>query len=258
MNYLKKIDRNFDDLAEKFNRKIYGGLKGDIRLAVIWRDLNGFINNRKSSKPLNIIDIGAGLGQFAIRLSELGHHVTYNDVSKNMLDLAQKSAIKQGQISNIIWQHCAYQDLTSQDLGKYDLVLCHALIEWLAEPEALIAKLADLKTLDGSISLTFYNANALVYQNLIKGNFKVLESPFQADSKSLTPHTPFTPKVITTWVTNVGLCVVKSSGIRVFHDYVTTRRGGHVNDEAVINKELEYSEVDPYKWLGRYVHFMLE
>jgi S-adenosylmethionine-dependent methyltransferase len=34
------VDRNFDDLTEKFKRKVYGGLKGEIRLAVIWRDLN--------------------------------------------------------------------------------------------------------------------------------------------------------------------------------------------------------------------------
>ena len=34
-----KTDRNFDDLAQKFARKVYGELKGDIRLAVIWRDL---------------------------------------------------------------------------------------------------------------------------------------------------------------------------------------------------------------------------
>ena len=44
-------DRNFDDLAERFSRKIYGGLKGNIRLAVLTADLtpviaqlmNGFV-----------------------------------------------------------------------------------------------------------------------------------------------------------------------------------------------------------------------
>ncbi len=32
-------DRNFDDIAEKFARNIYGTTKGKIRQAVVWQDL---------------------------------------------------------------------------------------------------------------------------------------------------------------------------------------------------------------------------
>ncbi len=32
-------DRNFDPITEHFVKKVYGGLKGDIRLAVLKRDL---------------------------------------------------------------------------------------------------------------------------------------------------------------------------------------------------------------------------
>ena len=33
-------DRNFDDIADKFSRNIYGTTKGKIRQAVIWEDLH--------------------------------------------------------------------------------------------------------------------------------------------------------------------------------------------------------------------------
>ena len=49
-------DRNFDDLIEKFSRKVYTGLKGDIRLAVIRRDLLAILPDLDTSKRLRVLD----------------------------------------------------------------------------------------------------------------------------------------------------------------------------------------------------------
>jgi S-adenosylmethionine-dependent methyltransferase len=35
-------DRNFDDIAEKFSRNIYGTTKGQLRQAILWQDLDRF------------------------------------------------------------------------------------------------------------------------------------------------------------------------------------------------------------------------
>ena len=250
-------DRNFDDLTEKFSRKVYGGLKGEIRLAVIWRDLMSVMPEINISKPMRVLDVGGGLGQMSIRLAELGHRVTYNDISSNMLAIAKDSAVKAGVENFIEWRQCPYQDLDVEELGQFDLILCHAMIEWLDKPEQLIPKLMRHRSPNGFISLTFYNHNALVYRNLIRGNFRMLESEFNADAGSLTPHTPFEPDLIRSWSQKLNLRLIKSSGIRVFHDYVTTVRGGHTNPQAVIATELVHSEIEPFKWLGRYIHFVL-
>lgn len=37
------VDRNFDDIAEKFTRNIYGTTKGQIREAVVWQDLDALL-----------------------------------------------------------------------------------------------------------------------------------------------------------------------------------------------------------------------
>ena len=34
-----RSDRSFDAIADHFEKKVYGGLKGDIRLAVLRRDI---------------------------------------------------------------------------------------------------------------------------------------------------------------------------------------------------------------------------
>ena len=87
------MDRNFDDLTQRFQRRVYGGLKGDIRLAVLRRDIQQQIAGREN---LKILDIGAGLGQLAIELACQGHEVHYNDLSSNMLHSAKGHAAEQG------------------------------------------------------------------------------------------------------------------------------------------------------------------
>lgn len=51
-------DRNFDDIAEKFARNIYGTTKGKIRQAVVWQDLTGLLA-QLPQRPLRILDAGA-------------------------------------------------------------------------------------------------------------------------------------------------------------------------------------------------------
>lgn len=250
------VDRNFDDLSEKFARKVYGGLKGDIRLAVIWRDLLSVLPQLEAQTPLRVLDIGGGLGQLTVALAKLGHQVVYNDLSQQMLEAAQKLAQEAGVLDKIIWHQQPYQTLRDEGLGQFDLVMSHALIEWLAEPERLIADLQAYLAPQGLLSLTFYNQNALVYRNLIRGNFNVLQGEFSAHPKSLTPGEPLQPDAVQMWVEQAGLETDYSAGIRVFHDYVTTQRGGHEDASAVIDMELRHSVQEPFKWLGRYIHFI--
>ena len=251
-------DRNFDDLAEKFARKVYGGLKGDIRLAVIWRDLLAAMPELEGGKSLRILDIGGGMGQIAIRLAGLGHQLLVNDLSSEMLQQGEAEAQRQGLAANIQWQNGPYQALGQELHGQFDLVLCHALIEWLAEPQALIPVLKQFLKPDGKISLTFYNQHALEYRNLIRGNFNMLDRTFSAHPGSLTPGTPLLPEQIDDWLERAELQLIASSGIRVFHDYVTTARGGHQIPEAVVARELLYSTKEPFKWLGRYIHYLIK
>lgn len=262
-------DRNFDDLAAKFARKIYGSLKGQVRQAVIWRDLMAAAGSHLQadleavmgigSRPLRVLDLGGGLGQFSIRLAALGHTVTYNDISARMVDEAQCQAKLAGCFETINWQPGSYQSIVTQaDIGqhRYDLILAHAMIEWLAEPHQLIAQVGPLLSSNGLLSLSYYNRHGWEYRNLLRGNFNLLERPYQNQEGSLTPLHAFTYEQITQWLTAAGLNVSSSTGIRVFCDYTREQRGGLSNSEAVVAKELEYSTQQPYKWLGRYIHLL--
>ena len=89
-----RCDRSFDSIADHFEKKVYGGLKGDIRLAVLRRDIFDYSSKMSSKlgRPLRILDVGAGLAQIAIELAAQGHTLIVNDISGNMLAKAKERA----------------------------------------------------------------------------------------------------------------------------------------------------------------------
>ncbi|OBX61992.1 SAM-dependent methyltransferase [Moraxella osloensis] len=255
-------DRNFDDISAHFEKKIYGGLKGQIRLAVLRHDIFGWVKSwqQTHNRPLRVLDVGAGLAQISIELAKDGHDVTINDISANMLGIAKQNAGEAAQ--TITWHTCPYQQLDDKLTGKYDLILCHAVLEWLAEPKLIMdffdRWLVDDSAEKGVLSLCFYNPASFVYRNLVMGNFNLLHNKdFKADNGSLTPNHPVAKDEVLAWINDHHYQILHTSGLRVFHDYSPLKRGGHTNPQAVIEMEVAYSGQDPYKWLGRYLHFLV-
>lgn len=170
-------DRHFDELATRFAEKIYGGAKGAIRLAVLQADLTEILPGR----PLRVLDIGAGLGHMSLWLAQQGHQVTLAEPAEPMLEGARQRFAEAGQSATFI--QAPWQDVESQIDGRFDLVICHAVLEWLAEPQAILPVLHRLVAAEGRLSLAFYNRDALIYRNLLKGHFKKLRSQSYAGER---------------------------------------------------------------------------
>lgn len=84
-------DRNFDDIAEKFSRNIYGTTKGQLRQTILWQDLDKLLAEF-GDRPLRVLDAGGGEGQTAILMAQRGHHVTLCDLSAEMVARAGRAA----------------------------------------------------------------------------------------------------------------------------------------------------------------------
>lgn len=243
-------DRNFDDIAEHFARKVYGGLKGQIRLAVLERDLNEHL----PKKLLKVLDVGAGLAQISLSLAN-AHDVIISDISASMISRAQTSAQALGVSPCFIV--APYQDLPTHLVGqKFDLILCHAVLEWLAKPSEIMAFFDEFLAEDGLLSLCFYNPVSMVYRNLIMGNFYQLERAKPSDNKSLTPNNPVAFDTVKAWLDDRGYDIICQSGIRVFSDYAPLKRGGLNHPDDVIAMELRYSQTHPFWQMGRYLHIL--
>lgn len=260
---LPRSDRSFDPIADHFEKKVYGNLKGDIRLAVLRRDIFAAVNTKSAElgRPLKVLDVGSGLGQIALEIAAMGHEVVINDISPNMIAKAQKNAGELELTSTIRWYVCPYQDLKNELLGEtFDVILCHALLEWLAKPAEVMDFFDDMLDKGGMLSLCFYNPASFDYRNLIMGNFNLLNTQnYQADNKkSLTPNHPVAIGEVKSWLAAHDYQIERISGLRVFHDYAPLKRGGHNDPNAVIEMELRYSSQEPFKWLGRYLHILAQ
>lgn len=243
-------DRYFDELASRFAEKIYGGAKGAIRLAVLQADLQEVLPN----KPLRVLDIGAGLGHMSLWLAKQGHHVTVTEPSEAMLEGAKKQFIEADVTADFIqapWQQLSFDE-------PFDLVLCHAVLEWLADPLTILPVLKKLTAKNGWLSLAFYNKDALVYRNLLKGHFKKLKKQqFAGEKQSLTPQQPIEPAILKEAM-GQDWQIVSNSGVRVFYDYMPVDFQAKADLQTVLEMELQWRHHPTFSGLGRYLHWLCQ
>lgn len=243
-------DKNFDDLAHHYKRNIYARLKGRIRLAILRRDLQPYL-----SKPLRIVDAGGGQGQFALELTKQGHNVSLCDISREMLRLAKENAAHHRLDDKITLLHCPLQELAQQLSAPVDLAMCHAVLEWLATPEAALAHLSECVQPEGLLSLAFFNKNSIIYKNLLRANYyKVQSGDFTGQSGSLTPLHPLEIEDVFRWCKTAGFEILDYSGIRVFHDYIAEPMARARAPDDALALEMAFSKKEPYRSLGRYIH----
>jgi len=259
-----QTDRNFDGLAARFKKNIYGGLKGDIRLAVLHRDFDQQLPGirtllKPGDKPLRILDAGGGQGQFSLAFAEAGHQVVICDISSEMLAVAAETVAEKQLQDRVQLVQSPLQSLGEHLTDtQFDLVFCHAVMEWMAEPQSLLPCLDAYIKPDGVLSLTFYNIHAMAYKNLLRGNLKkVMDGDFTASRGSLTPISAIEPLMVEEWIRQNHYQQLTKSGIRVFHDYILDPEIRNRDPETLLALELQLSQQEPYLHLGRYIHVLM-
>lgn len=249
------MDRNFDGLSERFNSQIYGTLKGQLRLKMLDLDLNHILNRQ----ALTILDAGGGMGQFSSALLTQGHDVTMTDISEEMLNEArfifhEVAPDKQAQFL------CAPLQLLPEQLNQtYDLVLNHAVLEWLESPLQAIDTLKQLTSPGGYVSLMFYNRHAIVWRNLMNGSWQRAHNDFfHHDKNHLMPQNPLDPSDVLNKAQSIGLELISWRGIRCVHDHMPKFMRDKKTLDEFVNVESKIGLQAPYRDLGRYVHMVFK
>ncbi|QTL38668.1 tRNA uridine 5-oxyacetic acid(34) methyltransferase CmoM [Xenorhabdus budapestensis] len=249
-------DRNFDDIADKFSRNIYGTTKGKIRQAVVWQDIKELLKHLPQ-RPLRILDAGGGEGNMACQLAELGHQVILCDLSEEMIQRAKSNAEKCGVLHQIQFIQSPVQEIHRHIEQPVDLILFHAVLEWITDQKDAIEILGDIITPGGALSLMFYNANGLVMRNAILGNFHLATPNIQRRRKrSLSPQNPLVPEQVYQWLVELNMEITGKTGVRVFHDYLQNRQLQDTDFPALLELEQRYCRQEPYISFGRYIHVM--
>ena len=251
-------DRNFDDLAERFAKNIYGTKKGRIRLALLGEDLVSHIPELyDGQRSLHVLDAGCGMAQMGCDLAGRGHRIHFCDISMRMLELAEGLAEEAQVKENCSFHHARFQEFVEGKEGGYDLILFHAVLEWLVEPKASLETLVSALAPGGTLSLMFYNVNCIIHRNAILGNFrKVMSGDYGGYSRSFTPIHPLDPLAVESWVADMGLSVIQKTGIRVFTEYMKKDLLKSRNYEDTLEVERAHCRKEPFASMGRYVHLL--
>ncbi len=245
-------DRNFDKMVTKFANRIYGTFKGQLRLELLQEDLGAL----RDGAPMDVWDAGCGFGQMALWFGEQGHRITGCDISEKMLAEAQDRFAK-AEIEATLIQAPAQE--VAATLPPQDLVLFHAVIEWLAKPIETLEIVADRVRPSGHLSLLFFNHHGLIYRNALRGSWRLkylLEEAWYGKGKNLTPPHPQKPEELIAWLQKHGFEIIAHTGIRVFHDYMEDEARNGSDMEELRLLERKYCREETFRDMGRYVHLL--
>jgi S-adenosylmethionine-dependent methyltransferase len=247
-----KYDYNFDAVAEKFERSIYGTRKGEWRLKLLKEDLAAL----HQQAPMQVWDAGCGLGQMALWFAQGGHTLTCNDISYKMLEKTQQAFAETGCMAD--FYKMPAQELAAT-LAPQDLVVFHAVLEWLAKPFETLGSIAERVKPGGHLSLLFFNQHSLIYRNTLRGGWRlgtILSDRWYGRGKKLTPPHPQRPEDVIAWLEKEGYEIEVQTGIRVFHDYMDEKALEATDKDALMQMEYRYCRQPTFRNMGRYIHIL--
>lgn len=250
MSENNKPDQSFNAIANKFETNIYGSTKGQLRHQLLWHYLQTVLPDAAAN--VTVLDAGGGTGEMTRPLLEKGFRVTLNDISEDVLAIAQE---KLSGFKDLSFDCGSVQDIRHL---QFDIIICHAVLEWLQKPLDAIAHLISLLPSGGILSLSFFNQDAHRFGNLLYGNFDYVKKGLkQRNTVRLNPNNAQAPGDVLSFLASQPVDVIHEAGIRCFHDYLKDPSMQSSRYDELFEMELKYGTQHPYKWLGKYFHVMV-
>lgn len=269
-------DISFDAIASKFDKSIYGSTKGKLRHELLLFNLKDIWSLLPDNPKM--LDAGGGTGEFTRELLFGSGDVTLNDISIDTLDIARKKlkVVSSGEANeqssgqqrigknniaaesgpDIHFHHGAIQSIGPDK--KFDFIACHAVFEWLQEPQEVLLHLMKLLSSGGILSLSFFNEDANVFGNMLYGNFDLISNNMQQKNRlKLASHKPLKPTEVLSWLDNIDCELLQKAGIRCFHDYLKDKSQQTSHYEKLLAMEKQFCQREPYLWLGKYFHMVI-
>lgn len=215
---------------------------------------------------LNLLDAGGGMGLEAIPFAEQGYKVALLDYSAEMLAEARRNAEAKGVSEQIKFYQAEVTSIpTLFPEPKFDIVLCHNVLEYVDDLETTLEALCHALRPDGLVSIICANryseAYRLALQELdLKAAYANLDTREMVSKVFDTPRKAYAAKELCQPLQNVGCSIVGQYGIRCVNDYI---RDNEIKDDPTFFADierLEYAMSDkfPYYLLGRFFHLIAQ
>lgn len=248
----------FGERALRLEQKVYGSLKGRIRLELLQRDLLDFCP-QFAQGDMKVLDIGGGTGRFSRICAGIGHDVMLLDASAEMLSRALKAIAGTPLEKRITLRHGNFLADPCSFGQKFDLVLLHGAAEWMTEPEEAILKACAQLAPGGYLSLLVFNRDRLTLKQGINGMLVGSRPRSLRSYANLTPPGAMTSETVHRVLQVAGGTLLLQSGIRIFYKFF--REGvdeSVLSPEEWLRQEIRYSREAPFNRLGEHSHFLYQ
>ena len=190
------------------------------RTAVVWEGLRSLLQDRAGDDAeLRVLDIGGGTGGFAVRVAELGHHVTVVEPSPDALAILDRRSHESAVADRITGIQGDLATVSEQvDGASIDVVLCHGVLEVVDDPVAAMGAITAVLRPDGALSLLVSQRHAAVVARAMAGQFDQAQELLRGEDGG-TPHR-FTAEETRGLLTGAGFTDLTLHAVRVFSDLV--------------------------------------
>ncbi|MEW2382035.1 methyltransferase domain-containing protein [Micromonospora sp. NPDC047707] len=192
------------------------------RTAVIWSVLRAELD-RRGDTDLTVLDVGGGTGGFAVPLAQAGHRVTVVDASPDALAALTRRAAEAGVAARVRAVQGDGDALAGLvEPASVDLVLCHAVLEVVDEPEPVVAALAAALRPGGAASVLVAGRAAAVLGRAMNGHLDVAAALAADPTGSAGPRDTlrrrYDAESAAALLAAAGLTVEEVHGVRVLAD----------------------------------------
>jgi S-adenosylmethionine-dependent methyltransferase len=258
----KANSKRFQSGADKYAAYLEtpeGRLRSDLTFA----NLQDFLSRQPAKDSFCALDLGCGTGATAVRLAQLGIHVTLLDTSPAMLEIAKGAAREAGVTGKIALRHGdAAQLATLFHARSFDVILCHNILEYVQEPGAVLRGAARaLRDSSAILSVLVRNRAGDVFKAVIQaGDLARAENSLTAEWGQEPLYGGkvrlFNPDSLQEMLKAASLAMIGERGVRVIADYLPPRVSRTEEYEKIFELERKLGSRPEFIAVSRYIHYV--
>jgi len=240
--------------------------EGRLRCDLAFANLQDFLPRPQTKLSLRALDLGGGTGAATVRLARLGIHTTLLDSSPRMLDIAKRAARDAGVDGKIALKHGdAAQVGNLFPAGSFDIVLCHNLLEYVHDPNAVLSATAQVLRSDstgvGILSILVRSwAGEVLKAGIQAGDLRAAErnltSVWGHESLFGGRVRLFTLNGLQVMTKGASLAVGAERGVRVISDYLPPQVSRREEYERIFELERKLGTRPEFAAAARYIQII--
>ncbi|HEU4785459.1 MAG TPA: methyltransferase domain-containing protein [Ktedonobacterales bacterium] len=240
-----------------------GALRQVVRQELVSRQLAVHLPDTPSRR---VLDIGCGQGTQALRLARHGHNIVGLDTSASLLEDFERVLSAEPQE---VWERVQLVQGDAEQVDQlfapssFDVVLCHGVLMYFADPNPLLTAIGALVTGGGLVSLLVRNGDAMAMRPGLLGDWAAARDAF--DRASYLNRIGVNARAdrlddLTASLAERNLSVQTWYGVRVFTDAEATN--APLPDADQLNLLLDCEEragrTDPYRRVAALLHVIAQ